>query len=101
MPAPEERPGPSARDLAWAEKTCAEAGGKLTAPRRDVLSLLLASDHPLAAYDLIEQMQGLRGQTHPPTVYRALEFLEQIGLVHRISSRKAYVVCTRQTHRHR
>ena len=29
----------------------------------------------------------------PPTVYRALEFLEQAGLVHRIASLNAFVAC--------
>lgn len=101
MPAAEAGPPASAHDLTWAERTCAEAGGKLTAPRRDVLSLLLASGHPLAAYDLIERMQSLRGQTHPPTVYRALEFLEQVGLIHRISTCKAYVPCNSAANRHR
>ncbi len=91
----------SRTDLARAERTCAEAGGKLTAPRRDVLSLLLEADQPLAAYDLLARMQTLRGQTHPPTIYRALDFLEQVGLVHRISSRKAYVACRNGSHSHR
>ncbi|MBX9708680.1 MAG: transcriptional repressor [Caulobacteraceae bacterium] len=89
------------RALSLAERTCAEAGGKLTAPRREVLSLLLEADQPLAAYDLIERMQALRGQTYPPTVYRALEFLERAGLVHRISSRKAYVACRGTEPHHR
>jgi len=30
----------------------------------------------------------------PPTVYRALEFLERKGLAHRIASISAYVACT-------
>jgi Fur family transcriptional regulator, zinc uptake regulator len=88
-------------DLARAERACAAAGGRLTAPRRDVLALLLDAEEPLAAYDLLARLQAVRGQTHPPTVYRALEFLEQAGLVHRISSRKAYVVCKSAAHRHR
>ena len=101
MPPASGAPALSRDALSRAERTCADAGGKLTAPRRDVLSLLLDADQPLAAYDLIAQMQALRGQTHPPTVYRALEFLEQVGLVHRISSRKAYVVCRSASHSHR
>jgi Fur family zinc uptake transcriptional regulator len=72
----------SRTDLARAERTCAEAGGKLTAPRRDVLSLLLEADQPLAAYDLLARMQTLRGQTHPP-------------------SRKAYVACRNGSQSHR
>ena len=34
-----------------------------------------------------------RGPTAPPTVYRALEFLTEAGLAHRIDSANAYVGC--------
>ena len=38
---------------------------------------------------------GTDGQpAKPPTVYRALEFLERKGLAHRIASISAYVACT-------
>ena len=33
------------------------------------------------------------GRTAPPTVYRALDFLQQMGLVHRIASLNAHVGC--------
>lgn len=101
MGAPRDASTLSRGALSRAERTCAEAGGRLTAPRRDVLSLLLDADQPLAAYELIARMQALRGPTYPPTVYRALEFLEQAGLVHRINSRKAYVACRSAGPRHR
>lgn len=101
MTIPDKTACPSHGDLSWAERTCAEAGGTLTSPRRDVLSLLFDAKQPLAAYDLIARMQLLRGRAHPPTVYRALEFLERVGLVHRISSRKAYVVCRSASQSHR
>lgn len=87
--------------LARAEARCHERGGKLTEPRRDVLGLLVAADRPLGAYDLIERMQTMRGSTHPPTVYRALDFLEGLGLIHRIDSQKAYVACHGGTVGHR
>ena len=44
--------------------------------------------------DLIARY-GADGQAaKPPTVYRALEFLERRGVVHRIASISAYVACT-------
>lgn len=65
----------------------------MTAPRRRVLELLLAAGEPVKAYDLIARY-GLDGQAaKPPTVYRALEFLERRGVVHRIASISAYVAC--------
>ena len=66
----------------------------MTAPRRRVLELLLAAGEPVKAYDLIARY-GLDGQAaKPPTVYRALEFLERQGMAHRIASISAYVACT-------
>jgi Fur family zinc uptake transcriptional regulator len=65
----------------------------MTAPRRRVLELLLAAGEPVKAYDLIARY-GADGQAaKPPTVYRALEFLERRGVVHRIASISAYVAC--------
>ena len=79
--------------LAAAEARCAGAQEKLTVPRRRVLELLLASDAPQKAYDLIAAF-GARGEAaKPPTVYRALEFLERLGFAHRIESLNAYVPC--------
>ncbi|WP_415014071.1 Fur family transcriptional regulator [Brevundimonas sp.] len=66
----------------------------MTPPRRRVLELLLASGEPVKAYDLIAAY-GTDGQAaKPPTVYRALEFLERLGLAHRIASISAYVACS-------
>ena len=66
----------------------------MTPPRRRVLELLLAAGEPVKAYDLIARF-GVDGQAaKPPTVYRALEFLERKGLAHRIASISAYVACT-------
>lgn len=66
----------------------------MTAARLRVLELLLVAGEPVKAYDLIARF-GEDGQpAKPPTVYRALEFLERKGLVHRIASISAYVACT-------
>ena len=79
--------------MAGAETRCADADERLTAPRRRVLELLLAADAPLKAYDLIAAF-GTGGEpAKPPTVYRALEFLERLGFAHRIESLNAYVPC--------
>ena len=81
------------RALAAAETRIVEAGERMTAPRRRVLALLLQAGEPVKAYDLIARF-GEDGQAaKPPTVYRALEFLERQGLAHRIASISAYVAC--------
>jgi Fur family zinc uptake transcriptional regulator len=86
-----------AAGLRMAEARCVAHGQKLTPARRRVLELLMQAGQPVKAYDLIsafgaESSGG--GAAKPPTVYRALEFLEREGLAHRIESLSAYVACS-------
>jgi Fur family zinc uptake transcriptional regulator len=80
------------RALGLAETRCQENQERLTTPRRRVLELLLGAHGPLKAYDLIAAF-GEGAPAKPPTVYRALEFLERLGFAHRIESLNAYVPC--------
>jgi len=79
--------------LAQAETRCEGDGQRLTAPRKRVLELLLAAPGPVKAYDLIGAFGAGGEAAKPPTVYRALEFLERQGFAHRIESLNAYVAC--------
>lgn len=67
-------------------------GEKLTSGRERTLRLIIEGGGPLKAYDLIAKFHP-DGSAKPPTVYRALSFLEQSGLIHRIESLNAYVAC--------
>ncbi|RYF99039.1 MAG: transcriptional repressor, partial [Caulobacteraceae bacterium] len=80
--------------LSEVEQRLADADQRLTTPRRRVLELMLKAGQPVKAYDLMADFgQGEAGPAKPPTVYRALDFLEAQGLIHRIESLNAYVVC--------
>ena len=79
--------------LGAAEHRCLGLQQRLTPPRRRVLELLLQGDAPLKAYDLIAAYGQGGEPAKPPTVYRALEFLERLGFAHRIESLNAYVAC--------
>ncbi len=81
------------RAIGLAETRCMTSQERLTAPRRRVLELLLESDAPMKAYDLIAAFGQSGEPAKPPTVYRALEFLERLGFAHRIESLNAYVPC--------
>ncbi len=85
--------------LAEAEDLVATKGQKLTRIRRKVLHLLLESEEPAKAYDLLANLDG-EGAAKPPTVYRALDFLQEMGLVHKIESLNAYVACGHTKHAH-
>ena len=76
-----------------AEARCTAHQERLTAPRKRVLELLLGADAPLKAYDMIAAYGAHGEAAKPPTVYRALEFLERLGFAHRIESLNAYVPC--------
>ena len=85
-----------ARDaLARAEAACRAKGARLTPVRRRVLEALYATYRPLGAYDIAEALPAEDGRRRlaPITIYRALEFLIEQGLVHRLASRNAFVAC--------
>lgn len=77
--------------LAYAEGLCRANQVRLTPIRRRVLEVLLRADRPLGAYDLAEMMAPQGRRMAPVTVYRALEFLIEQGLAHRLASLNAYV----------
>ena len=66
-----------------------------------VLSLVWQSHKPLGAYSLMEMLalESTR-RVAPPTVYRALEFLLEEGLIHRINCLNAFVGCPSPNHKH-
>ena len=83
----------SADALAHAEALCAKRGERLTPMRRHVLEVLAASHKPLGAYEIMDRMTAQGPRPAPITVYRALDFLLENGLVHRIESRNAFLAC--------
>lgn len=76
-----------------AEAVCAARGTKLTPQRRKVLELIWKDHNAVKAYDLLAQLKAGKGSVAPPTIYRALDFLQAHGLIHRIESLNAYVGC--------
>jgi len=87
--------------LSEADTLCARMGLRLTALRRRVLELVWQSHKPLGAYDILAVLSEQDGRrAAPPTVYRALDFLLENGLVHRISSLNAFIGCNHPEHAH-
>ncbi len=81
------------RKLASAQQHCETHGGQLTDLRRDVFELLLRRNGVAKAYDLQEDLAARRGRVAPMTVYRALDFLVDQGLVHRVDANNSFVAC--------
>ncbi|MGX5915617.1 zinc uptake transcriptional repressor Zur [Aliidiomarina sp. Khilg15.8] len=86
--------------IARAEKLCQHRGVRLTPARREVFSLLTKQDGAIGAYDLLEQLKQSTPNAKPPTIYRALDFLQAQGFVHKISSSNAYVLCSHFEQQH-
>lgn len=77
-----------------ARNICRTKQARLTPIRERVLELIWQSHKPLGAYDLLAELASEGQNAAPPTVYRALDFLQQNGLVHRIASLNAFIGCT-------
>ena len=78
--------------LTHAEQVCTDAGARLTPIRRQVLELLWKSHQPRKAYDILAELSD-DASAKPPTVYRALDFLQEQGLVHKVETLNAFIGC--------
>ena len=72
---------------------CELRGLRLTPLRLRVLELIAASEKPVKAYDLLDQLREGRGGAAPPTIYRALDFLLEHRFIHKLESVNAFVGC--------
>lgn len=79
--------------LSTAEATCAARRVQLTPVRRRVLEILLESHVALGAYDVLARLDAEGLGSQPPVAYRALTFLVENGLAHRIERLNAFVAC--------
>jgi Fur family zinc uptake transcriptional regulator len=84
--------------LAAAERRCVANGARLTDIRREVLEVVWASHKPVGAYDILAELGRDGRRMAPPTVYRALDFLLEQGLIHRVESRNAFIGCAAPGH---
>lgn len=82
--------------LARAQAVCAAAEVRLTPIREEVLRIVWRSHKPIGAYDVLARLGEHHDNPKPPTVYRALDFLLEQGLVHRIESLNAYIGCSHE-----
>jgi len=76
-----------------AQEICAEKEIRFTRIRKRILELIWTSHKPVLAYDLLRTLRREKENAEPPTVYRALDFLLENQLIHKIESLNAYVGC--------
>ncbi len=87
--------------LETAAQACSQQGARFTDLRRDVLRLILEAEGPSIAYELLDQLKQTRKGAVPPTIYRALDFLMEQRLIHKVERLNAFIPCTEAgNHRH-
>lgn len=66
------------------EQCLADAGCRITAPRRAVMQVLLAASTPLSPQDILERGRQVHRNLGLVTVYRTVNLLAEMSLVRRI-----------------
>jgi len=79
--------------LARAEAEAARRGARLTPVRRRVLEILLEAHRAMGAYEVLDRLAAEGFGNQPPVAYRALEFLVDNGLAHRVRRLNAFAAC--------
>jgi len=82
------------------EHECNARSLRLTPLRREVLELVAKARRPVKAYDLLESLRDRHAGAAPPTVYRALDFLLENGLIPKLESINAFVFCQHPAEAH-
>ena len=88
-----ETPLDTMQRIETAAQLCREAGERFTPLRAHVFELIIADGGAVKAYDLLARLSPELGSPKPPTVYRALDFLSKMGLIHRVEALNAFVAC--------
>ena len=83
-----------------AESICAQKNIRFTDLRKKVFEIISAKHSPIKAYDILELLQKDDSSAKPPTVYRALDFLLENGLVHKLHSSNSFAACSHPTAEH-
>ncbi|MFN7003648.1 MAG: Fur family transcriptional regulator [Roseinatronobacter sp.] len=87
--------------LTEAESRARAQGARLTPVRKRTLEILLQAHGALGAYEVLEKLNAEGFGSQPPVAYRALNFLVDHGLAHRIRRLNAFTACAQPGHDHR
>lgn len=83
-----------------AETICRARGRRFTQQRRALLEKLLAVGRPVTAYELLDLTRPDDDAITSASIYRSLDFLVEMGLVHRLDSTRSFVACDHPDHPH-
>jgi Fur family zinc uptake transcriptional regulator len=80
--------------LEQAERLARAQGLRMTPVRRRTLEILLEAPGAMGAYDVLTQLSAGGFGSQPPVAYRALDFLVEHGLAHRLQWINAFTACS-------
>ena len=76
------------------EEICKSNKLVLTEIRRQVFEIIVKNNKPIKAYEILDKISNINNKpSHPPTVYRAIDFLIENGFVHKLNSINSFVGC--------
>lgn len=83
------------QNLHRAQEKCQELGLRFTPKREQIFLCLLRCDRAVSAYEIVDlYYETYNKRISAVTVYRVLEFLENIKLVHKLTLANKFVVCS-------
>jgi Fur family zinc uptake transcriptional regulator len=83
-----------------AKRICINKGVRFTAIREKVFRLMAETQTGMGAYDLLDKLKETEPNAKPATIYRALDFLSELGFIHKIESSNAFMLCHHFDHSH-
>lgn len=86
--------------LAKLKEECKKKKLRLTADRELAFKVISQQDEPIKAYDLLDIYKKYKKNAKPQTIYRALDFLEENGFVHKINLSNSFFNCSHLEHEH-
>ena len=88
------------RSLQAAESLSIKNNARFTNIRKAVFRLILEHNVPIKAYELLDKLKIHKSSAQPPTIYRAIDFLMELGLIHKLNSLNAYFACSHPHKQH-
>jgi len=76
------------------EEICKSNKLGFTDIRKQVFEIIVKNNKPIKAYEILDKISNTNNKpSHPPTVYRAIDFLKENGFVHKLNSINSFVGC--------
>lgn len=88
--------------ISKAEMICSDHNAQLTPLRKKVFELVWQNGHnAVKAYDLLDKLKDKEPSAKPNTIYRALDFLMENKLIHKIESQNSFIGCNHPSRQHK